>query len=114
VEVYFKIFTVASIAFVNTTANVATTIVAIIRPPSWLLAAITIVVKIDLSQQCYIFLFHYTLAMVMVRATVKAMTTMMEMAKAMIYHHFFHDSNETIVANIYFFLFDENAERICG
>ncbi len=53
-EVYFKILTVASIAFANTTA-IVTKVVAIVGPPSLLLAAITIVVKIDVSHKCYIF-----------------------------------------------------------
>ncbi len=66
-EVYFKIFSAASIAFANTTA-IVTTVIAIIGPPSLLLAAIIIVVKIDVSHQCYIFLFHFTSAMTMVRA----------------------------------------------
>jgi hypothetical protein len=51
VVVYFKIFTVASIAFANTTA-IVTTVVVIIGHLSSLLAAITIVVKIDVSHQC--------------------------------------------------------------
>ncbi len=49
VELYFKIFTVASIAFATTTA-VITMVIAIVGPPLLLLAAITIVVKIDVSQ----------------------------------------------------------------
>jgi hypothetical protein len=103
VEVYFKIFTVASITFANTTA-IVTTVVAIIGPLLSLLAIITIVVKIDVSQQCYIFLFHFALAMMMVRAAAKATAMTMAMAMAMIYHLLFHDSNETIVA-INFFIF---------
>jgi hypothetical protein len=104
VEVYFKIFTVASIALGNTTA-IVTTVVAIIRPLSLLLAAITIVVKTALSQQCFIFLFYFSLAMTMVRAMAKATVTMTAMAMVMIYHHLFHNSNETIAAFIYFSFF---------
>jgi hypothetical protein len=47
---WFQKFTVASIAFANTTA-IITTVIAIIRPPLLLLAAVIIVVKIGVSQQ---------------------------------------------------------------
>jgi hypothetical protein len=93
VESYFEIFTVGSIAFANTTA-IVTMVVAIVRPPLSLLAAITIVVKTDVSHQCYIFLFCFALAMMMVRATAKATATTMATATAMIYHCLFHDNNE--------------------
>ncbi len=58
---------------------------------------------------------HFALAMMMVRAMGKAMAMKTATGITMIYHCLFHDSNETIVAIIYFsFLVDENAERICG
>jgi hypothetical protein len=104
VEVYFKIFTVASIAFANTT-TIVTTAIAIVGPLLLLLAAITIVMKIDVSHQCYIYLFHFGLAMRMVIATAKAMATRMEMATAMIFHCLFHASNEMIGAIVYFSIY---------
>jgi hypothetical protein len=52
VEVHFKIFTVASIAFANTTAIISI-VAAIVGPPSSLLAAITIVVKTEVCYQCF-------------------------------------------------------------
>jgi hypothetical protein len=102
VEVYFKIFTVASNPFANTTA-IITMAIAIVGPPLSLLAAVTIVMKIDVSHQCYIFLFHFALAMMMVRATLKATAMLTEMETVMIYHFLFHASNEMIVAIIYIF-----------
>jgi hypothetical protein len=43
--------------------------------------------------------------MTMVRAMAKATATMTAMAMAMIYHHLFHNSNETIVEIIYIYIF---------
>ncbi len=51
------------------------------------------------------FLFHFASAMMMVRATAKAMTLMMATMTAMIYHHLLYDSNVTMVAIIYFSFF---------
>ncbi len=69
----------------------------------------------NVSQQYYIYLFHFALAMMIVSLTANAMEmTMATSAQAMIYHHLFYGSNKTIVAIIYFsFLVDENGERIC-
>jgi hypothetical protein len=77
----------------------------LVGPPLPLLAAITIEVKIAVNQHCYIFLFHFALSITMVRAIAKATAMTMAMVMAMIYHRLFHDSNETIVAVIYFSFF---------
>ncbi len=59
-------------------------------------------VEKNVSQQNYIILFHFALAMMIVSLTVKVMATTMATATAMIYHQLFNDSNKRIVAKIYF------------
>ncbi len=56
----------------------------------------------NVSQQYYIFLFHFALAMKIVSLMAKATATRMATATAMIYHCLFDDSDKMIVAIIYF------------
>jgi hypothetical protein len=59
----------------------------------------------NVSQQYYIFLFHFASAMTIVSLTTNAMATRMAMAPAIIYHCLFYDSNKMIVAIIYIFFY---------
>jgi hypothetical protein len=59
----------------------------------------------NVSQQYYIFLFHFASAMMKVSLTANVMATMMATAQAMIYHCLFYDSNKRIVVIIYFSVF---------
>jgi hypothetical protein len=73
--------------------------------PLLLLAAITIVVRKNVSQQYYIYLFCFALSMMIVSLMAKTMAMTMVMATGMIYHCLFHDSHKMIVAIIYFSFF---------
>ncbi len=68
----------------------------------------------NVSQQYYIFSFHFTLVMIIVSLTLNATARTIATAQAIIYHCLFYDSNKTIVV-IYIFLFlvDEDGKRIC-
>ncbi len=51
----------------------------------------------NVSQQYYIFLFHFALAVTIVSLMANAMATTMATAQAIIYHCLFYDSNKTIL-----------------
>jgi hypothetical protein len=59
----------------------------------------------NVSQDYYIFLFYFALAMMIVSLMAEAMATAMATAPALIYYRLFYDSNKTIVAIIYFSFF---------
>ncbi len=102
--VYFKIFTVVSIAFANKT------LLSLLRSlPHW--AVIVAACRQyhcgekNVSQQYCIYLFYFALPMMIESLTAKAMATTRVMATVMIYHHLFYDSNKTIAAIVYFSFF---------
>ncbi len=89
-KVYFKLFTVARIAFANNTAIVIT----VIASSGHFVAACRRYhgSEKNVSQQYYIFFLHFALAMTMMSLTANEIVTMMAMAPAMIYHCLFYDS----------------------
>jgi hypothetical protein len=59
--------------------------------------------EINVSQQYYIYLFHFSLAMIIVSLTANAIVTMMATALAMIYHRLFYASYADSGDYIFFF-----------
>jgi hypothetical protein len=104
VVVYFKIFTVASIAFANKT------LLSLLRSLPCQAAVATACCCYYCSEKkrkstvLHVFIY-FTLSIMIVSLTAKATAMMTVIATAMIYHLLFYDSNKTIVVIIYFSFF---------
>ncbi len=98
---YFKIFTVASIAYANKTLL---SLLQLLPCQAAIIAACHHYHcgEKNVSQQYCIYLFYFASSMMIASLMAKAKATTTVMAAAMIYHCLFYDSNKRIVAIIYF------------